>query len=294
MTKELITKSGFLLINKPIDLTSHTVISVLRGKLKTRKIGHAGTLDPKATGVLLCAIGNGLKFLEYLTANTTKTYIATIVLGKNSTTYDSEGEIIDVIDKDKINVNEETIKTVLKDNFLGKILQVPPIHSRVNVKGRPAYYYARKGEEITLPSREVEIFETEVLNIDENVLEIKLVVSKGFYVRSFAHDLGQVLQIGGYLKGLKRTAIENFNIEDSIFLEDVVWDKVLPLNFVLDLFNNVEVTEEERDILWRGNFIKRKLLNKKEISVAVCNGKIVSILKEIEPGVLKPHKNIIE
>jgi tRNA pseudouridine55 synthase len=202
-------------INKPQKITSHDVVNEVRKITKEQRVGHAGTLDPFATGVLVVAVGrNDTKKLGALTKDTDKEYIATLELGKTSTTGDPEGIITPAKHSFRY-PHRNHIKDVLK-SFTGTIQQIPPAYSAIKIKGVPAYKLARKGKEVKLSPRTVEIKELKLLSFGQPLLEIKVVCSAGTYIRSLAKDIGEKLGTGAYLTKLQRTRVGTFKIEDSI------------------------------------------------------------------------------
>lgn len=223
-------------INKPKGITSHDVVDFVRRIVEEkpavapkdrdggrRRVGHAGTLDPFATGVLVVAVGReDTKKLGAITKGTKKEYVATLELGKTSTTGDPEGTITPTVDNlmklSFPHLNE--IKDTLK-SFVGEIEQTPPPYSAIKVKGTPAYKLARKGKQIELAPRTVEIKEVELLSYNPPFLKIRVMCSAGTYIRSLAADIGEKLGTGAYLTELERTRVGNFKIEDSIFLKDL-------------------------------------------------------------------------
>lgn len=207
---------GIFAVNKPKGITSHDVIYKLRRKTGEKRIGHAGTLDPLASGVLVVAVGREFtKQLDKI-VKSEKEYIAEIYLGETSTTDDMEGEKVKISD---IKPSVEEIEKEVKP-FIGKIMQTPPQYSAIKVKGQTAYKAARRGKEIKLEPREVEIKEIEILNYSYPVLKLRIVCGKGVYIRSFARDLGEKLQTGAHLKNLIRTRVGEFKIENAVKLED--------------------------------------------------------------------------
>ncbi len=208
---------GFLNVYKPKGKTSHDVVAILRRVTKVKQIGHTGTLDPFAEGVLPICIGKATRLIEYLKDD--KAYIATVQLGNSTTTYDIEGEVVKSSSKD---VSVDEIKDVLK-NFEGEIEQYPPIYSAIKVNGKKLYEYARKGEEVEIKPRKVNITKIEVLNYDkeQRTVEILVECSKGTYIRSIANDLGEILGTFGYLTKLIRVKAGNFILEKSVKLDDL-------------------------------------------------------------------------
>jgi tRNA pseudouridine55 synthase len=211
-------KSGFLLVDKPEGMTSHDVVDYLRRITKIKKIGHAGTLDPIATGLLILGIGREAtkKLSEFQKLD--KEYIAKIKLGVKSDTFDKEGKI-EKVQFEKIPKREE-IEEVLK-SFCGEILQTPPPYSAKKIKGKKAYELARKGIEVKLSPVNVKIYQIEILNYSFPYLEIKVSCSSGTYIRSLANDIGEKLKVGGLIEGLRRTKIGNFKVENAQKLSQI-------------------------------------------------------------------------
>ena len=208
---------GFLNIYKPKDITSHDVVSYLRRVTKIKQIGHTGTLDPFAEGVLPVCIGKSTRLIEYLFDD--KAYIATVQFGKTTDTYDIEGEVLSESD---IKVKEDELLSALT-KYRGEIEQIPPKYSAIKVNGKKLYEYARAGVEVEIKPRKVVIEEIKLLSFDSNLqaAEIYIKCSKGTYIRTIGYDLGQDLGCGAYLSGLKRVQAGDFSVEDSIPLYDL-------------------------------------------------------------------------
>lgn len=207
---------GFLNINKPSGITSSKVVYILRKVLNIKQIGHCGTLDPLASGVLPIAIGKATRLIEYLPND--KQYVATFELGKKSDTYDIEGDVVEVENFDFSKIDEEKITSVL-NRFVGEILQEVPAFSAVKVKGQKLYNLARKGVAIEkLPQKTIYIDDIKLLNYNETQKTGQFIVTckKGVYVRSIINDLGNYLGCGAIMTNLKRTISNGFNIENSI------------------------------------------------------------------------------
>lgn len=208
---------GFLNVYKPKGITSHDVVSVLRRITKVKQIGHTGTLDPFAEGVLPICIGKATRLIEYLDDD--KAYTGTIQLGSSTTTYDLEGEEVNFSDK-KVTLNE--IEAAL-DKFRGEIEQLPPIYSAIKVNGKKLYEYAREGKEVKIEPRRVNISKLEILEYDETSRRLTLHIecSKGTYIRSIAHDLGTELTTFGYLVKLVRVKAGMFEVNNAVSLEHI-------------------------------------------------------------------------
>ncbi len=209
--------SGILVVNKPSGVTSHDLIQRLRQILRTRRIGHTGTLDPQASGVLLACVGKATKVAQFLTRHD-KEYEAEIKLGLTTDTYDSHGKIKEI--KDELKISADQIRKAV-DSFKGKIWQIPPLHSAIQYKGKRLYQYARAGKEVQIEKREVEIKHIQVMDIEIPYVKLRISCSKGTYVRSLAHDLGQKLGCGACLFSLRRTRVGPFKLQEASDLEDI-------------------------------------------------------------------------
>lgn len=206
-----------LLINKPLHWTSFDVVNKLRRKLKTKKIGHAGTLDPLASGLLIICVGKMTKRIEDFMGQE-KEYTGKLILGKTTPSHDLETEVSEEHDISAI-TSEEILSTAI--TFIGKILQLPPLHSAIKVGGVRAYEFARKGKQIELTPREVEVREFEITSVALPEVTFRIVCSKGTYIRSIVRDFGQALQVGAYLAELCRTRIGGFKLDQAITVDQV-------------------------------------------------------------------------
>lgn len=233
---------GFLNIYKPVGMTSHDVVSVLRRVTKIKQIGHTGTLDPFAEGVLPICIGKATRLIEYLQDD--KEYLATVQFGAATNTFDLDGEKVFTSDK---KVSRDDIKEGLK-SFEGEIFQLPPIFSAIKVKGKKLYEYARKGEEVEIQPRKVVIENIELKNFDKELQQAQILLkcSKGTYIRSIANDLGKNLGCGGYLIKLIRTQAGKFRVENSVQLDgiDVESNLINPL----DILNLPKIAVDNDDL----------------------------------------------
>lgn len=210
---------GFVVIDKPSGITSHDVVAKLRRTLGTKRVGHAGTLDPMATGVLVIGVNNATKFLQYITEGR-KSYLATIRLGQATTTDDKEGEILSTAETAAITDNQ--IRESLKKQ-VGKIMQVPSKVSAIKIAGERAYDLVRQGKEVEIPARAIEIFKINILDVrhgDFLDIDIQVDCSSGTYIRSIARDLGNDLKVGGHLIALRRTLVAPFDLTDCSALEN--------------------------------------------------------------------------
>jgi tRNA pseudouridine55 synthase len=205
------------LINKPYKWTSFDVVNKLRSVLKIKKIGHAGTLDPLATGLLIICTGKLTKQIESF-MGFEKEYTGIFVLGQTSPSHDLETELSEK--SDVSHVTEEMIQEAA-NQLTGKIHQLPPLHSAIKIGGKRAYSFARKGKEINLSPRLVEVSEFTITKVSLPQIEFKIVCSKGTYIRSLVRDIGQIIGVGAYLSQLCRTRIGSYRLEDSIQIEEV-------------------------------------------------------------------------
>ena len=283
---------GFLNIYKPQGKTSHDIISILRRITKIKQIGHTGTLDPFAEGVLPVCIGKATRLIEYLKDD--KAYIGTIQFGQATSTYDIEGEIINISDK-KISLDE--IKKVLT-NFQGEIEQLPPMYSAIKVNGKKLYEYARKGEMVEIKPRQVTINKLEIINFDtqNQTLELYIDCSKGTYIRSIANDLGKTLGVYGHLIKLVRIKAGDFELKNSVHLEDLnnKEDILKYLIQPLDKLNypKYELNEWEKEKISHGNSIKANCqdgiilltYNKTLVAVGEANNQIIKCQKVLLDG----------
>ena len=210
-------EGSFLLVNKPIEWTSFDVVNKLRHILKMKKIGHAGTLDPLATGLLIICTGKMTKRIDEF-QGLEKEYTGKLILGQTTPSFDLETEPTPPRDVSHIS-SEMVIRAA--QSFVGKIRQVPPVHSSIKVNGKRAYSYARKGQDVEMKSREVEISEFEITGVSGREVGFRIVCSKGTYIRSLANDIGAALGVGAYLSELSRTRIGPYTLQAAETLEEI-------------------------------------------------------------------------
>lgn len=254
------TVSGVLVVDKPIGITSHDVVQIVRRGTRIKRAGHTGTLDPRASGVLVILLGPAVRLSEYVSAED-KRYQAVIQLGKKTDTYDEEGTITST---SPVEISTEKFEEALK-GFIGEIEQVPPPYSAVKVNGRKAYEMARKGEEVELEPRIIHVHDLELLEWDPPQALVDVHCSSGTYVRSLANDLGEVLGCGAMLAGLRRTKSGKFTLKDAISLrklteafEDGTWYKYLiPAADALGEWPTIFLTPEEVDLVRHGHRVSR-------------------------------------
>ena len=273
---------GFINVNKPSGMTSHDVVSFLRRNLKIKKIGHTGTLDPMANGVLPIAVGDATRLIQYLSDD--KEYVATVKFGVSTDTYDKEGEIVSTSDK----IVEQAELDDALNQFRGEILQKPPIYSALKKNGKKLYEYAREGKEVEIEARKVTIEKLDLLSLENNVAKLRVKCSKGTYIRSIAHDLGEVLGCGAHLIALTRTIAGDFKIENSIELSTIENSENKenfienPLNYFSNL-EKVELNENEYLKVSHGmNFASNKFTNfNNQLIILLYCTKIVAVTRII-------------
>ena len=258
---------GILVICKPKGCTSHDIVYKVK-KICNEKVGHTGTLDPNASGVLPILIGNGTKLSKYL-INHDKKYIATIKLGEKTDTADVEGNIIETKDVDNSIFKNDFMNNILL-KFIGKQEQTPPIYSAIKVNGKKLYEYARKGKSVEIPKREIEIYDIKLLGFeaDTKKLEIEVSCSKGTYIRSLCEDIAQMLGTVGYMKELKRTMVGNFCMEDSIELEVLIKNPTIAVEKLI----TIEMLLKDNDSIVLEDCILQKFLNGVKIQNSSSNG----------------------
>lgn len=211
--------NGILLLNKRPGISSHQAVLEVRQIIRQRRVGHTGTLDPKAEGLVVVCIGRATKIVQFV-SDFDKTYEATIVLGRTSTTFDTEGTIRDNMPKDTPDFSTAQFQKIL-DGFSGKIRQKVPAHSAVRVNGNRLYNFARAGLEVELPVRDVEIKAIEALEYEKPELRFRVTCSKGTYIRSLANDIGERLECGAYLSALTRTSVGNLTLDKALTIDRV-------------------------------------------------------------------------
>lgn len=241
---------GIIVINKEKGCTSHDIVYKIK-KMFNTKVGHTGTLDPNATGVLPILLGKGTKISKYLIEHD-KEYEVVLQLGVKTTTADEEGEIIEEKEVLKESLEQLEIERILK-SFIGKIKQMPPKYSAIKVNGKKLYEYARKGQEVEIKPREVEIYNIEITNIqkEKKQIEFKVSCSKGTYIRTLCEDIAEKMRTVGYMKELKRTKVGNFNIKQAITLEQLQEKENIKIITIEEMFKDKEkiILEDSKIIL---------------------------------------------
>jgi tRNA pseudouridine55 synthase len=281
----------FLLVDKPAGFTSFDACAKLRKPLGIKRIGHTGTLDPFATGLLVIAVGKCTKLIPMLEKDI-KTYRTKIVLGKTSETLDPESEIVDCHNGYVPNLAE--IETLLREKFTGKITQVPPKYSALKIEGQRAYDLARKGEAVIMKERATEVNAVKVLSYNFPELEVELSVAAGFYVRSFAHDVGTALCGGGYCSELRRIGVGDLNLESKDYkvlsgFEDLDESYPIAPHVLIKNIVQIEVPSARVPDLQGGRaiFVEGVPPNGERV-LLLCEGVTVA-LAEVKEGNLQPR-----
>lgn len=291
--------NGVININKPKGMTSHDVVAKIRRRLCIKKVGHTGTLDPMATGVLPVCVGNATRMIEYYD-NDFKTYHASMQLGIQTDTLDITGEVL----------NKESFKSITKDSiegafgkYIGQVSQTPPRYSALKINGKKAYELAREGKEFTLKAREIFIKQIGItyLDISKGIIEFDVECSKGTYIRTICDDIGKDLGCGGCMTDLVRTSNGCFDISESVSLQDLVeaddeaiCAMIRPIDETLVTLGIVELKELRLKYFMNGNGSYNDgysiIVNKENYYRVYCNDVFLGVASIDENGVLVPEK----
>lgn len=277
-------KSGFLVVDKESGFTSHDVVAIARKALGERRVGHAGTLDPFATGVLVLGVGNGTRLLQYITDGR-KRYCGTIRLGSATTTDDLTGQVVSENFNELKNISDEVIRNHLAKQ-VGEIYQRPSSYSAIKVGGKRAYELARAGEEVQLKERRISIYALEIVEIvrnDQGVdVTISVECSAGTYIRSIARDLGEALKVGGHLIALRREEVAPFSLADAVTIEDLKSaPHLLSLDDVISrIFRRRDLTVEEVASVSHGRSIELHDEQTNKSAGFTPDGKFIALLAE--------------
>jgi tRNA pseudouridine55 synthase len=286
------TMSGVLVVDKPVGMTSHEVVQIIRRGTNIRRAGHTGTLDPRASGVLVILIGPAVRLSEYVSASD-KRYQAVIRLGANTDTYDSDGRVTKT---NPIEVTEEQFETELK-KFIGEIEQTPPPYSAIKMQGRPAYEMAREGEEVEMQPRIINVYSLDVLEWAPPEVTVDVHCSSGTYVRSLAYELGEKLGCGAMLTGLRRTKSGRFTLKDAVPLRKLIesfdsnsWYKyVIPAAEALAEWSALTLNNEQVEAIRHGHRISGEGKAGEMVRGITEQGELVALLefdettKEFQP-----------
>lgn len=272
---------GILLINKPAGYTSHDIVGIVRKKLHTKKVGHCGTLDPDATGVLVVCVNKATKAIQFLMSDS-KFYRATLSLGKSTDTYDASGKVLE--EKEVGALSKDQVVDVL-DSFLGKSKQKPPIYSAIKVNGKKLYEYARNGEEVDIKERDIEIMMIKMISFSNNEIVFDVKCSKGTYIRSLCVDIARKLDYPGHMSHLERRQAGRFSIDDCITLEQLEEGDYTLHSIEEALDDYPKLILEDPTIVYHGKQIKSDLTGK--VAIYDNQNKLLAIYESTETGYLK-------
>lgn len=272
---------GVIIVNKPAGMTSHDVVNRIRKIFKTKKVGHCGTLDPDATGVLVVAVNKATKLLQFLTADN-KEYIATLSLGTATDTYDASGQV--TATKEYVPISDKKILACL-NSFIGEQEQIPPMHSAIKVKGKKLYEYARNNETVEIPKRVITIDYIELISIVDNLVKFKVGCSKGTYIRSLCFDIAKKLDYPGHMYSLIRSKSGNFSLSDSYSLEEIENGEFEMLSMEEALSNYPKLVVDDENIIYHGKKIKSKINH--QVAIYNQNNKVLAIYGPDGNGYLK-------
>ena len=296
---------GIIVIRKEKGYTSHDVVAKLRGILKQKKIGHMGTLDPNAVGVLPVCLGKATKLCDILSEKD-KTYNATLLLGLDTDTQDTSGEVISKADTDSImELSEDKVFETIK-SYIGDYDQIPPMFSAIKIGGEKLYNLARRGEVIERPARHCRIIDITVTKMELPRVDLHVTCSKGTYIRTLCHDIGKDLGVGGCMEKLVRTKVERFSVEDSITLKQIeefrdnntLEDYITPVDEMLGNYSKCMVSKGAEKLVYNGNiftsgntFLKMNHEDGQIVRVYTSEGEFIGLYKfNSEKQIYKPVK----
>lgn len=272
---------GILLINKPAGYTSHDIVGIVRKKLHTKKVGHCGTLDPDATGVLVVCVNKATKAIQFLMSDI-KVYRATLSLGKSTDTYDASGKILE--EKEVGQISKAQVIDVL-NSFLGKSKQKPPIYSAIKVNGKKLYEYARNGEEVEIKERDIEIMMIELIDFSNNEIVFDVKCSKGTYIRSLCVDIAKKLGYPGHMSHLERRQAGRFLITDCITLEQLENDDYSLYSIDDALCGFPQLKLDDPTPVYHGKQIKSDLTG--QVAIYDNQNRLLAIYESTGQGYLK-------
>ena len=278
--------NGFLLVNKKIGLSSNEIVQRVKNKFLYKKVGHLGTLDPAAEGLLVLAINRATKFSTYF-LNSDKSYFVEIQLGVSTNTDDATGE---VIYSSEVKCSDNDVKKAAND-FLGESFQKPPYFSALKYKGKALYKYARQGQFIDKEPRKIVIKKIHNINYENKICSFGLTCSKGTYIRSIARDLGKNLGCGGHMISLKRLSQHNFNIMDSEILENLSENQLISIENAFKEYKKFTLTNEELKVFQNGGKVRVKIDSKNIVRVYSQSNDFIG-LGEVSESNLK-HKQLV-
>lgn len=276
--------NGIVLVDKPLGYTSHDVVQLLRKLVRPAKVGHTGTLDPAASGLLILAIGSATRAIEFLD-DSRKTYLMTVRLGEETDTWDGEGQVVSKAATSHLRL--ETIQQSLL-RYLGVVQQTPPHFSALKKNGTPLYKFARKGIFFNVQPREVEIYCLDIISWNNPMLSLRMSCSRGAYARSVAHDIGKDLGVGGRIESLRRTHCGRYDVHNSVAGEQlktlgktILAEKIITLQEALGHIPTLTLTQPEIDRLMNGAVVVRELDSM--IGFHVRNGRPAPFFKVLSP-----------
>ncbi|GDX55115.1 tRNA pseudouridine synthase B [Methylophilaceae bacterium] len=285
---------GVFLLNKPLGFSSNQALKKIQWLFNAKKAGHTGTLDPMASGLLPICIGEATKFSNRL-LEANKTYIATVQLGLTTTTGDQEGEVLS--QKEVVLKSNQLQETLQK--FIGDITQIPPMFSALKFEGKPLYEYARQGIEIERKPRPVTIYDIKLNKIEESIVILEVICSKGTYIRTLAEDIGHALGCGAHLKGLERTQTGNFQLPDALTIEALEAmsmasreKTLLPVDALLEGLSSIELTVTEIEAIKKGQAIDFISENDNELRLYGASGQFLGVGQPDLQGHLFPKRLI--
>ena len=285
---------GVFLLNKPLGFSSNQALKKIQWLFNAKKAGHTGTLDPMASGLLPICIGEATKFSNRL-LEANKTYIATVQLGLTTTTGDQEGEVVS--QKEVVLKPSQLQETLQK--FTGDITQIPPMFSALKFEGKPLYEYARQGIEIERKPRPVTIYDIKLNKIEESIVILEVICSKGTYIRTLAEDIGHALGCGAHLKGLERTQTGNFQLPDALTIEALEAmsmasreKTLLPVDALLEGLSSIELTVTETEAIKKGQAIDFISENDNELRLYGASGQFLGVGQPDLQGRLFPKRLI--
>ena len=272
--------NGILLVNKEKEYTSHDVVAIVK-KLTGEKVGHTGTLDPNATGVLPLLVGKATLISKYL-INHDKVYIATLKLGTKTDTADGEGKVLEQVDIKSLNISKEKVENVLKDT-IGKQEQYPPMYSAIKVNGKKLYDYARKGQEVEIKPRTIEIYDCKLIDYNKQETEIvfEISCSKGTYIRTVCENVAEKLNTIGYMKELKRIQVGEFNIKNAYILNELknnnelIEEKLISIEKIFKDKENIILNNKQLELFLNG--VQLKVDKKDEIYKVYTNNNFIGL-----------------
>ena len=285
---------GVFLLNKPLGFSSNQALKKIQWLFNAKKAGHTGTLDPMASGLLPICIGEATKFSNRL-LEANKTYIATVQLGLTTTTGDQEGEVVS--QKEVVLKPNQLQETLQK--FTGDITQIPPMFSALKFEGKPLYEYARQGIEIERKPRPVTIYDIKLNKIEESIVILEVICSKGTYIRTLAEDIGHALGCGAHLKGLERTQTGNFQLPDALTIEALEAmsmasreKTLLPVDALLEGLASIKLTVTETETIKKGQAIDFISENDNELRLYGASGQFLGVGQPDLQGRLFPKRLI--